>query len=78
MLLCDGTEAIPKQVGVSSVTPVEAQRIAAIEALERLREPPVGRLQDEVVVVLHQAVAETAQLVASDHSAQALEEVHTV
>jgi hypothetical protein len=48
-------EAVAPQVARASVLPVEALREDAVQALHALREQLAARLQDEVVVVTHQA-----------------------
>jgi len=48
-------EAVAPEVAAAPVLRVEALRVAAVDAVERVREGVAEALDDEVVVVRHQA-----------------------
>ena len=77
-LLEHGAEAILEQVRIASVAPVEAEGVTPVECLHCTRELAVQGLQDQVVVVRHQAVAEAPQVVDLDHASHTSEEVDAI
>jgi hypothetical protein len=67
-------EALAEQVSPAGVSSVEALGVAAVEALEACRHLCDGRLDDEVVVVRHQAKGVQAPVVLPDDRAEQPEE----
>jgi hypothetical protein len=66
----DRPVATLKEVPVAIVALVEDLRVRAVEPLHPAREIRVRGLDQQVHVVVHQAIAEAAPLVAVDHAAQ--------
>jgi len=74
----DGAEPPLEEVADPLVPSVEPLRIVAVEALHSGREVAPRRAEDEVVVVVHQAVGVAEPAEADDHEAQHVQEVAPV
>lgn len=61
-------EAVAEEVAAAVVAPVERLRVDAVQAVHAVGEAPELRLDDEVVVVRHQAEGMDAPAVVPDAS----------
>jgi hypothetical protein len=80
VLVFDGAapEPLAEEVTPAAVAAVEALGVAAVQPLEAGRELGDGRLDDEVVVVPHQAEGVQAPVVLGDDESEEPEEVAAV
>jgi hypothetical protein len=67
-------EAVAPEVSPAAVPRVEALRVDAVQSLEREAEPLDGRVDEQVVVVRHQAEREDVEVEAVDALRQQREE----
>ena len=59
-----GLEATLEEVTDSTMAPIEALRVDTIQLTHPLRKRWLDRLQNEVIVIVHQAPSETAPAIA--------------
>ena len=74
----NGAEAVLEEMGVAVVAPVESERVSPVQSLDCARELTIVRLQHEVVVVGHEAVAQAAEVGSLHDAIEAVEEVDSI
>ena len=77
-LLSHGPKSVLEQVRITLVPAVEPKRISTVERLHCTRKLTIASLQDEVIVVGHEAVRQALKLAVRDYSIEAIEEIDAV
>jgi len=74
--LCE--KPVPEQMRATAIDAVEVLRVTAVELLQRHRQTPIRCLHNQVVVVAHQTVRDTAELEPLDKRRKPVHERLTV